>query len=113
MVFEIAGIHEIQALVDPHGEHLGAGDYRVPQDVAVMLRPGYPADDGDVRPACAPEIEEDGHSDAQRDGRLAAEDAHAGCGRDEPRTVGRAVTPGSPRPRQVDKAKARHEERTA
>src|SRR3546814_20668925 len=92
MVFEIAGIHEIQALVDPHGEHLGAGDYRVPLDVAVMLRPGYPADDGDVWPACAPEIEKDGHSDAKRDGRLDADEQPAETGRAyERESVGHSV----------------------
>src|SRR3546814_11338410 len=79
MVFEIAGIHEIQALVDPHGEHLGAGDYRVPLDVAVMLRPGYPADDGDVWPACAPEIE---RSEERRVGKEGVETGRSGWWRD-------------------------------
>ena len=66
-IFQELGVGKVEALVDAHGDGVGAGLYRVAQHVAVNLAVGQAADHGYVGLAGAPDEHGDGDGHADED----------------------------------------------
>ncbi len=110
-ILEIAGVREVQALVDAQRDDRRVGDHLVAQHVAEVLGAGDPTDLGDVRAGAAVQEHEDRHRDAGADADLDTDAQGQQHRRGDGREVGARVAPRLLQDREVDERQHRDHDR--